>query len=101
MENNKFPVKILLHKKGEMIYFSQLDVYRLTERALRRSGLPLYFTQGFNPHPKISFLSGLKVGQEGKIESILYFKEPISFTRLKTDLLPQLPLGLEISSCVE
>ena len=96
MQTIKFPLKVIFHKGEEMVYFSQLDIFHLLERALRRSNLPVYFTQGFNPHVKISFSSGLKLGIEGKIESTLYFNKKITFEEFKNALQPQLPQGLEI-----
>ena len=96
MQTVKFPLKVAFYKKGEMIYFSQLDIYHLLVRALRRSNLSLYFTQGFNPRVKISFSSALKLGVEGEIESTLYFSKKITFEELEKALQPQLPQGLEI-----
>ena len=89
MQTVKFPLKVAFYKKGEMIYFSQLDIYHLLERALRRSNLPLYFTQGFNPHVKISFSCALKLGIEGQIEATLYFTEEITLPELRKALQPQ------------
>lgn len=83
-------------KKAEMIYFSQLDLVRILERALRRSNLPLYFSQGFSKRVKMSFMAGLKLGLEGQIPVIFYFTSPISPQELKDRLNPQLPLGLEV-----
>jgi len=96
MQINKFPIKIILYKKGEMVYFSQLDLVHLLERALRRTELPLYYTQGFNAHTKISFSNGLKLGVKGKIETTLYFTENIPLKTLKKTLSAQLPKGLKI-----
>jgi len=96
MQIDKFPIEVVLEKTGEMIYFSQIDLIHLLERALRRSALPLYFTQGFNPHVKISFKTGLKLGLAGKIEAIFYFTEKISKSHLKEALQLQLPEGLKI-----
>lgn len=96
MQTTKYPLKVTFHKTGEIIYFSQLDLVRIIERALRRAGLPLYVTQGFNPHVKISFANALKLGIEGKIEAVLYFITPVSGEELKTKLTPQLPQGLKI-----
>jgi len=96
MQNEKFAIKIILYKKGEMVYFSQLDLGKILERALRRTGLPLYYTQGFSPHVKISFKNALKLGVEGKEETTLYFTEVITAQFLQEKLLPQLPQGLEI-----
>jgi radical SAM-linked protein len=96
MEVKKYPLKITLSKSGDMVYFSQLDIMHLLERALRRTDLPLYYTQGFNPHVKISFHSALKLGQEGQIEITLYFSQEICPEHLKDVLGQQLPEGLSV-----
>ena len=79
-----------------MVYFSQLDIVRILERALRRTSLPLYFTRGFNPHLKMSLSPALKLGVEGNVEVTFYFTEEVSFERLKKEIIPQLPVGLEV-----
>jgi len=96
MDEVKFPLKLTLYKKGDMIYYSQLDLFHLLEKALRRAKLRLYFTKGFNPHVKISFPYALKLGIEGKIEAILYFTEEVSLSKIKKSLGAELPQGLEI-----
>lgn len=96
MQVTKYSLKVTLHKSGDMIYFSQIDLIHLLERALRRSNLPLYFTQGFRPHVKISLLTGLKLGVEGEIDAVFYFDEDISTDRLKQSLSQEFPQGLEI-----
>jgi radical SAM-linked protein len=55
-------------KEGPARYLSHLDLIRAFERAARRAGLALAFTQGFNPHPKLSFAAPLAVGTAGKAE---------------------------------
>ena len=96
MQIEKYPISITLKKEGEMIYFSQLDLVHLLERALRRSDLPNYFTQGYNPRIKISFKGGLKLGIEGKIDIILYFIEEIGKNTVIERLQKQLPKGLTV-----
>lgn len=100
MNCDKFPVKVIFYKKGEMIYFSQLDIFHLLEKALRRTNLPLYFTKGFNSHVKISFPYALKLGIQGQIEATLYFSEKVSAADLEVSLSVQLPSGLEITQAV-
>ena len=52
--------------KGEAIkYISHLDLNRAWERAFRRAGLPLAYSQGFNPKPKVGFGPALAVGISG------------------------------------
>ena len=84
-----------------MVYFSQLDLVRVLERALRRTDLPLYFKQGFNPRVKLSFANGLKLGLEGNIETTLYFTQALSEQTLSEELSPQLPAGLTIVSILQ
>jgi radical SAM-linked protein len=60
--------RVLYAKEGPAMYISHLDLIRIFERAARRAGLPLAFTQGFNPHPKLSFAAPLAVGTVGEAE---------------------------------
>lgn len=55
-------LRLLYKKDGVMKFISHLDMVRLTERTFRRANLPLAFSNGFNPHPKISFGAPLSVG---------------------------------------
>lgn len=49
-------------KTKELCYTSHLDVQRTLQRAFRRANLPLAFSKGFNPHPKLSFATALATG---------------------------------------
>ena len=49
-------------KTKELSYTSHLDVQRTLQRAFRRANLPLAFSKGFNPHPKLSFATALATG---------------------------------------
>ncbi len=101
MNEARFPLKLTFYKKGDMIYYSQLDLFHLLEKALRRTELPVYFTEGFNPHVKISFPFALKLGIEGRVEAVLYFIEEVSASELKKNLSVELPQGLEILNIEE
>jgi len=59
---------MLYNKVGPARYISHLDLLRTFERAVRRAGLPLAFTRGFNPHPKIAFAAPLGVSIAGEAE---------------------------------
>lgn len=50
------------HKAGAIAYTSHLDVQRTLQRAFRRADLPLSYSQGFNPHPLVSFATALATG---------------------------------------
>jgi hypothetical protein len=59
---------MMYEKVGPARFISHLDLLRTFGRAARRAGLPLAFTQGFNPHPKITFAAPLAVGISGEAE---------------------------------
>ena len=49
-------------RKGAACYMSHLDLLRCVQRTLRRANMPLAYSQGFNPHPILSFAQALGVG---------------------------------------
>ena len=55
-------------KKGRLSYISHLDLQRFMMRAVRRTDLPVSYSQGFNPHPHISFASALAMGWSSDVE---------------------------------
>ncbi len=56
------------HKAGAIAYTSHLDVQRTLQRAFRRADLPLAYSQGFNPHPLVSFATALATGYSSDCE---------------------------------
>ncbi len=58
-------IRICYGKTDRGSYLSHLDLARTMERSLRRAKAPLAFSEGFNPHPKLSFASALAVGTTG------------------------------------
>jgi len=84
--------------RGEEIKFiSHLDMMRLWQRALHRAGIPLAYTEGFSPHPRISLAAPLPVGvtSQGELMDIFCTKwaSPHFFTNAVSR---QLPPGIEI-----
>ncbi len=61
-------VRIRFVKKGNLQYVSHLDLQRTLHRVLIRAGIPMWYTKGFNPHPKISFGYPLSIGTESVCE---------------------------------
>ena len=96
MQIEKFALKTIIEKNQDMIYFSQLDLASILVRALKRANLPLYYTQGFRPHVKLSFGKALKVGVAGLEEVTFYFTQKITPEALRDKLSPQMPQGLKI-----
>ncbi|MFZ5647066.1 MAG: TIGR03936 family radical SAM-associated protein [Bacillota bacterium] len=62
--------RIRYSKDGPARFISHLDMLRTFERAVRRAGLPVSLTQGFNPHPRLSFGFPLPVGMSGLNEYV-------------------------------
>lgn len=61
-------VRLGFYKKGALQYISHLDLQRTFQRILSRAELPLWYTQGFNPHPKLVFGLPLPIGCESVCE---------------------------------
>lgn len=93
---NQYKLKVEVRKEKDIVYFSQLDIYRLFIRALRRTGLPLFYTSGFNPHPKLSFNQAIKLGKEGVFETIFYFERKIKPRQFVKKFSKQIPKNLRI-----
>jgi radical SAM-linked protein len=63
-------LRVRFGKKDLTRFLSHLDLQRTLERTLRRAALPLAYTQGFNPHPRISFASALATGTSSEGEFV-------------------------------
>lgn len=88
----------IVFAKGQAIkYISHLDLVRTWERAFRRAGLPLIYSQGYNPRPKIAFGAALPVGLTSSAEVLDVWLSPaLAAESLAQVLGPQLPAGLKI-----
>jgi hypothetical protein len=89
---------VLFEKRGRARFLSHLEMLNVIQRALRRSALPLNYSEGFHPHPKISAGPSLAVGMEGFGE---FFDVELSEPAEPTPglLNPFLPPGLSIKAC--
>lgn len=63
-------VRITFSKSGRARYISHLDLNRTMIRALRRAELPIWYTEGFNKHPYVTFAAPLSLGFEGERETM-------------------------------
>ena len=59
---------VVFTKEAPVRFVSHLDVQRLFQRAFRRAKLPMAYSQGFNPHPQMSFASALAMGWSSDVE---------------------------------
>lgn len=95
-------VRLWYKKSGLVIYTSHLDMNRCFTRAVRRADIPLWYTEGFNPHPYMTFLLPLPLGQTGLREPLdIRVEEDISPGEIKNRLNSVLPSGLEIVDAAE
>jgi radical SAM-linked protein len=102
-ENSRkyFTVKFIFSKTGFMRYISHLDLMRLLMRAARRADLPLYFTEGFSPHPKLRIARALKLGLESENEEAeIVLTRRIDFEAFQHRLNKQLPQGVRIKEVI-
>lgn len=90
-------IKIRFRETGAFVYVSHLDINRAFMRALIKSKLPLYYTEGFNPIPKITFASPLSVGSGGENElARIKLVEDVPDEVILQKLRRSMPEGLEV-----
>lgn len=92
-------VRIFFEKRGEAAYISLLDLQRVFHRLLKISGLPVWYTQGFNPHIYLSFSCPLSLGQESLCESceVKTEQETVDGNVWQAALQPLMPRGITIT----
>lgn len=88
---------ITFSREERLKYIAHLDMMRLWHRALRRAGMPLAYSQGYNPQPRIAIAAPLAVGvtSEGEMIDIL-LERRVSMDVLIKELSDQLPDGVRI-----
>lgn len=90
-------VRATFEKKGRAKYISHLDLNRCMLRTFRRSGLPIWYTEGFHSHPYYSFALALSLGFESSCEILDFnLNEDIPFDEIKDRLNAVMPEGMQI-----
>ena len=90
-------VRITFSKTGALRYIGHLDLNTIWERATRRAGLPLAYTQGFHPQPKMNFASALPLGFSSRCEMMdMWFNQEMDLTSLSQQLQNAMPAGIGI-----
>lgn len=78
-----------------MRYISHLDLNRLFQRALRRSGFPLVYTRGFNPRPSISYKRALALGKASRNEEmVISLTGKLGAAEFRKHFQRELPAGI-------
>lgn len=95
-------VRIWFSKQGRIKYVSHLDIMRCMTRAVRRADIPLWYTEGFNPHPYLNFLQPMPLGVEGLNEPLdIRIEGEISDKEIMDKLNAVLPVGIKITKVTE
>jgi len=90
-------LRVTFSKSGALKYSGHLDLYKIWERAARRAGLPLAYSRGFHPQPKIHLASALPLGIASRGEIVdLRLAEEVEVQGLAERLQSAMPPGLDI-----
>lgn len=95
-------VRLTVSKLGRARMVAHLEYLKMFQRAVSRAKLPMRFSQGFHPVPKISYLEALPMGVSSEAELIdLELLYPLSVEQIVADLNVQLPEGFKITEGIE
>src|SRR5215207_284437 len=90
-------IRITFVKQGALRYTGHLDLHKLWERAARRAELPLAYSQGFHPQPKMNMAAALPLGFSSRCEVMdMKLEHDIPLGDLPTRLNTTLPSGLQV-----
>lgn len=95
-------LRLRFEKTGRAVYISHLDLMHTMQRAFNRAGLPLKYSEGFNPHPQIAIALPLSVGT-GSLCEIMDFKlkEETDLASLPERLTAVMPEGIRVLEAYE
>ena len=95
-------LRIRFEKTGRAVYISHLDLMKMMQRAFSRAGLPLKYSEGFNPHPQISIALPLSVGT-GSVCELMDFRLDCDadLSEIPERLTGVLPEGIRVTAAYE
>lgn len=97
MSETPFRVRVRYSKSGNLRFIGHLDTQRLFERALRRSTLPIRYTQGFSKHIRLNLASALPLGFIGRAEMLDFWLDvPVDIEEIRQKLQAALPMEIRI-----
>ncbi len=95
-------MRVRYTKRGRLRFISHRDFARAFERALHRSGVPVAFSAGFSPHPKVSYAGAAPTGAASEAEYLeIGLCEPRDPEWVRAALDAALPVGLDVVRVVE
>jgi radical SAM-linked protein len=90
-------IRITFAKNDPMRFTGHLDLQKTWERTVRRAGLPLAYSQGFNPRPRINLASALPLGITSQAEVVdIWLEEDIELPDISSALVDASPPGFSI-----
>jgi len=102
MSEIKFRYRAVFSKNGDMRFIGHLDLQQLFERALRRSALPLRYSQGFSPKVRLNLAGALPLGFTSTAEMMdFWLEQPVEPLLIQEQLNAALPTGICIISVTE
>jgi radical SAM-linked protein len=91
----KFPARIIYAKQGLLRYVSHRNIIDIFSKAVTRAGLPVVYSQGFNPKPRLSFYNPLQLGIASSCElMVIELQQHIRPEQLLSDMNAAFPSGL-------
>ena len=92
------PIRVFFVKEGPSKYMSHLDLMRCMTRTIRRAGVPIWYTEGFNPHPFMTFAMPLSLGTSGLCETMdVRMTTDMPFEEVKNRLNAALCEGIRVT----
>ena len=96
-ENEITPVRIKFSKTGDLMYISHLDLARTMQRIMVRSGVDIWYSEGFNPQPRIVFAVPMPVGVESDCELMdIKINHPMSHEEIKERIQQNFPCDMKV-----
>lgn len=90
-------IRITFTKQGALRYTGHLDLHKVWERAARRAELPLAYSQGFHPQPKMNMAAALPLGFSSRCEVLdMKLERDVPLDGLPTRINATLPPGLQV-----
>src|ERR1700761_1895264 len=95
-------IRLRYAKRGRLRFTSHRDFARALERALRRAEVPMAYSSGFSPHPRISYLGAAPTGVASEAEYVeIALARPVDPEWVRRELDAVLPPGLDVLEAIE
>ena len=96
-EKEIMPIRIKFSKTGDLMYISHLDLSRTMQRIMVRAGVDIWYSEGFNPQPRIVFALPLPVGVESICELMdIKINHPMDFSEIKERIQRNFPSEMKV-----